>query len=90
VTRWIAIGAVVLAAAFVVQPVGCNQTSHYAAIQSYARGDATIDRYAAETCDTAWWHGHYYSAKSPGTSCCAPWARIRRTDTSTPATPSRC
>jgi len=79
VTRWIAIGAVVLAAAFVVQPVGCNQTSHYAAIQSYARGDATIDRYAAETCDTAWWHGHYYSAKSPGMALVTvPWYELLR------------
>jgi hypothetical protein len=79
VRGWIAIGAVVLAAAFVVQPVGCNQTSHYAAIQSYARGDATIDRYAAETCDTAWWHGHYYSAKSPGMALATvPWYLLLR------------
>jgi hypothetical protein len=79
VKGWIAIGAVVLAAALVVQPVGCNQTSHYAAIQSYARGDATIDRYAAETCDTAWWHGHYYSAKSPGMALVTvPWYELLR------------
>lgn len=70
----VAIGAVVLAAAVVVQPVGCNQTSHYAAVQSYARGYATIDRYAAETCDTAWWDGHFYSAKSPGMALATvPW-----------------
>jgi hypothetical protein len=75
----VAIGAVVLAAALVVQPVGCNQTSHYAAIQSYARGHATIDRYAAETCDTAWWHGHYYSAKSPGMAVVTvPWYLLLR------------
>jgi hypothetical protein len=76
---WIAIGAVVLAAAVVVQPVGCNQTSHYAAVKSYARGHATIDRYAAETCDSAWWHGHFYSAKSPGMPLVTvPWYLLLR------------
>ncbi len=75
----VAIGAVVLAAALVVQPVGCNQTSHYAAVQSYSRGHAAIDHYAAETCDTAWWHGHFYSAKSPGLPLVTvPWYLLLR------------
>jgi hypothetical protein len=79
VAEIVAIGAVGLAAAVVVQPVGCNQTSHYAAVQSYARGHATIDRYAAETCDTAWWHGHFYSAKSPGMpALTVPWYLLLR------------
>jgi hypothetical protein len=76
---WVVLGAIAVAAALVVQPVGCNQTSHYAAVQSYARGDATIDRYAAETCDTAWWHGHFYSAKSPGMPLATvPWYLLLR------------
>ena len=66
--RRLALAAILLLGlgyATIIQSFSWNQTSHYAAIQSYARGHATIDRYAAETCDTAWWHGHYYSAKSP-------------------------
>jgi hypothetical protein len=75
----VVLGVIAVAAALVVQPVGCNQTSHYAAVQSYARGEATIDRYAAETCDTAWWHGHFYSAKSPGMPLATvPWYLLLR------------
>jgi hypothetical protein len=84
----VAIAATVLAAATVVQPVGCNQTSHYAAIQSYARGHATIDRYAPETCDTAWWRGHFYSAKSPGLALVTvPWYLVLRAAGADPANP---
>src|SRR5919204_5269012 len=85
----VALGAIVLAAAVVVQPVGCNQTSHYAAIQSYARGHATIDRYASETCDTSWWHGHYYSAKSPGMALfTVPWYELLRAVGADPRNPA--
>jgi len=84
----LALGAVVLAAAVVVQPVGCNQTSHYAAIKSYARGHATIDRYAFETCDTSWWHEHFYSAKSPGLAfLTVPWYLLLRTAGADPPNP---
>jgi hypothetical protein len=76
---WIVLAVIAVAAALVVQPVGCNQTSHYAAVQSYARGHATIDRYAGETCDTAWWGGHFYSAKSPGMPLITvPWYELLR------------
>jgi hypothetical protein len=85
----VALGAIVLAAAVVVQPVGCNQTSHYAAIQSYARGDATIDRYASETCDTSYWRGHFYSAKSPGLAFLTlPWYLVLRTAGADPRNPA--
>src|SRR5205823_4123276 len=80
--------AIVLAAAVVVQPVGCNQNSHYAAVQSFARGHATIDRYANETCDTSWWHGHFYSAKSPGLALVTvPWYLLLRAAGADPRNP---
>ena len=84
----VALGAIVLAAAVVVQPVGCNQTSHYAAVQSFARGHATIDRFADETCDTSWWHGHFYSAKSPGLALVTvPWYELLRAAGADPRNP---
>jgi hypothetical protein len=57
-----------LAVAFAVplQPPGCNQTAHYALVQALADGTPRIDRYQAQTCDTAFVDGHYYAAKSPG------------------------
>ncbi len=65
-----------LGAAFALplQPPGCNQTAHYALVQSLADGTPRIDRYHAQTCDTAYIDGHYYAAKSPGLALFTlPW-----------------
>jgi hypothetical protein len=61
-----AFASLALAYAFVVQPVGCNQTSHYALVKSLSHGTAHIDRYHWETCDEGWFRGHYFSNKAPG------------------------
>ena len=52
--------------ALVLQPPGCNQTAHLALVTSLLDGTPSIDRYAAETCDTAFIDGRYYAAKAPG------------------------
>jgi hypothetical protein len=62
----VALGCVVLAYAYVVQPPGCTQTSHFALVKALARGDASIDPDHWETCDKAWFRGHFYSDKAPG------------------------
>jgi hypothetical protein len=54
--------------------VGCNQTAHYALVQSRADGTPSIDRYRDETCDTAYVDGHFYAAKPPGLALMTlPW-----------------
>jgi hypothetical protein len=69
-----AICLVGLAAALVLQPVGCNQTAHLALVKALTDGTPRIDAYAAETCDTAYIDGHYYAAKAPGLALATvPW-----------------
>lgn len=69
-----AVCLVALAAALVLQPSGCNQTAHLALVKSLFDGTARIDRYAGETCDTAYVDGHYYAAKAPGLALLTvPW-----------------
>jgi len=70
----VSIGALVVAAAVVVQPVGCNQTAHLALTKALADGTPRIDSFEAETCDDAWIDGHYYAAKAPGLAMFVmPW-----------------
>ena len=65
---------VAVAAALVLQPSGCNQTAHLALVKSLYDGTPRIDRYAGETCDTAYIDGHYYAAKAPGLALLTlPW-----------------
>ncbi len=61
-----AIGLVALAAGLILQPGGCNETAHLALVKSLHDGTPEIDRYAGETCDTAYIDEHYYAAKAPG------------------------
>jgi hypothetical protein len=63
-----------IAAALVLQPVGCNQTAHLGLVKALTDGTPRIDAYAAETCDTAYIDGHYYAAKAPGLALASfPW-----------------
>ena len=63
-----------MAAALVLQPSGCNQTAHFALVKALHDGTPKIDRYAGETCDTAYIDGHYYAAKAPGLALLTePW-----------------
>jgi hypothetical protein len=55
-----------LACAWIVQQPGCTEGGHYASLRSLADGHASIDRYHWSTCDTSWYHGHFYTAKGPG------------------------
>jgi hypothetical protein len=69
-----AVCLVAVAGALVLQPVGCNQTAHLALVKSLYDGSPRIDRYAAETCDTAYIDGRYYAAKAPGLALLSePW-----------------
>ena len=69
-----AICLVGVAAALVLQPVGCNQTAHLGLVKALTDGTPRIDAYAAETCDTAYIDGHYYAAKAPGLALAGlPW-----------------
>jgi hypothetical protein len=69
-----AICLVGVAAALILQPVGCNQTAHLALVKSLTDGTPRIDAYAAESCDTAYIDGHYYAAKAPGLALASfPW-----------------
>ena len=68
----LAVSALVLAAAFVVQSGGPNQAAHFALVRSLASGTAEID--PGETIDASFVDGHYYAAKAPGLALFTlPW-----------------
>jgi hypothetical protein len=49
-----------------VQPLGSNQTSHYALIRAMDDGSTRIDRYHRLTGDKTWHQGHWFSPRAPG------------------------
>lgn len=61
-----AIACVGLAAATLIEPLGWNQTSHYALVRALDDGTAQIDRYQRLTGDKARYRGHWYSPRAPG------------------------
>lgn len=85
----VAIGAIGLAYAIPMQSVGCAQTAHYAAERAFASGRPTIDRWAAETCDSVRIGGHTYAAKGPLMDLlAAPWYLVLRTVGAVPPNPN--
>lgn len=66
--RWlpVLVATFALGCTWVVQQPGCTEGGHYASLRSLADGNATIDRYHWSTCDTSWYHEHFYTAKGPG------------------------
>ena len=62
----LALFALALAWALLIQALGWAQISNYALVRSLARGTATIDAYHWETRDESYYRGHYYSVKAPG------------------------
>src|SRR3954453_23514316 len=62
----VAILALALGYALVMQPLGWAQTSHFALVRALSHGTAKIDAYHWETRDKAWYDGHYYAVKGPG------------------------
>ena len=68
----LAVAALVLAAAVVVQSSGPNQAAHFALVRALASGTAEID--PAETIDASFVDGRYYAAKAPGLALFTlPW-----------------
>jgi hypothetical protein len=57
---------VAIAGAWLIQPPGANQSSHYVSIQSLASGHRNVDLLSQDAIDLAWTDGHYHAAKSPG------------------------
>ena len=62
----LAICAVVLGYATVVQGGGENQFAHLSLVRSLTDGTPVVDRYHQESKDLSWYDGHYYSTKAPG------------------------
>src|SRR5439155_1408085 len=57
----------------------CNTGAHLALVQSLAHGNRTIDAVYGESCDTSWWHGHFYANKAPGLALVTvPWYELLR------------
>ena len=54
------------ASAFLLQPFGYNQGSHYALVRALADGTPRIDAYRDYSGDESYYHGHFYSNKAPG------------------------
>lgn len=54
------------AAGTLIQPLGWNQTSHYALTRALDRGTAQIDPDHKLTGDKTFKHGHWYSPRAPG------------------------
>ena len=68
----LALVALALAAATVVQGSGPNQAAHFALVRALASGTAEID--PGETIDASFVKGHYYAAKAPGLALLTlPW-----------------
>ena len=68
-SRWTALAAIAcvgIAAGTLLEPLGWNQTSHFALIRALDDGTAHIDRYHKLTGDRARYHGHWYSPRAPG------------------------
>jgi hypothetical protein len=70
--RWsiVALGALVFAYAFLIQPTGDNQKAHYALVRALADGRPYVDEVRTNphlrTIDVTEHGGHLYAAKSPG------------------------
>jgi hypothetical protein len=62
----IAILALVLGYATLVQEPSWSQVAHYSLVRSLTHGSPNIDRYKDETGDVALYKGHFYAAKAPG------------------------
>jgi hypothetical protein len=62
----LAIVAVAVASASLVQGGGWNQNAHLALVRALSHGTPVVDRYRGETGDLAEHDGHLYSAKAPG------------------------
>jgi hypothetical protein len=68
----VAIAALGLACAFVVQQSGPNQAAHFALVRALAAGTAQIDPH--ETIDSAYIGGRFNAAKAPGLALLTlPW-----------------
>ncbi len=81
---------VAVAYGWLLEPPGCNQTAHYALVQSLARGTPRIDRFHQESCDTAYLNGHYFAAKAPGLALVTlPWFEVLRLAGAVPTNPER-
>jgi hypothetical protein len=77
----VALLAVALAMATLVQGPGWNQNAHLALVKGLSHGTPIIDDYRAGTGDVAFSDGHYYSAKAPGVALLAvgPYFLLDRT-----------
>ena len=77
----VALVAVVLAMASLVQGTGWNQNAHLALVKALSHGTPVIDRDSAGTFDLAYSDGRYYSAKAPGVALLAvgPYYVLDRT-----------
>jgi hypothetical protein len=77
----VALLAVVLAMASLVQGPGWNQNAHLALVKALSHGTPVIDRHSTGTFDLAFSDGHYYSAKAPGVALLAvgPYFVLDRT-----------
>lgn len=64
----VALLALGVAYALVMQSLGWAQTAYFAQVKAFADGDAQIDAYHWETRDKSWYDGHFYSVKAPGTA----------------------
>lgn len=62
----IALALVAFAAGTQLPLTGWNAGAHYALVQSLADGTPRIDKHLNQSGDVAWFHEHYYAAKSPG------------------------
>jgi hypothetical protein len=62
----LAIVAVVIGYALVMQALGWAQTSYYALVRALSDGTAHIDKYHWESRDESYHEGHFYSVKAPG------------------------
>jgi hypothetical protein len=76
-TGLLALACVGLGYLVMMQPLGWNQTAHFALLKSLADGTPRIDRYHWETGDKSYTAGHFFTAKAPGLALLSlPWYEL--------------
>lgn len=95
--RWklVSILSLILAYAWLIQPAGDNEKSHYLLVRAIASGRPTVDEVRTNprlrTIDVTFHRGHWYAAKSPGLALVSvpPYLALKEAGVQTAGSPRR-
>ncbi len=95
--RWklVSILSLIFAYAWLIQPAGDNEKSHYLLVRAIASGRPSVDEVRTNphlrTIDVTFHNGHWYAAKSPGLALVSvpPYAALKASGVQTAGGPRR-